>query len=168
MAKVKMTAGEKRRLLIKLEAEAQARFFEKKFGIKLVKSSNRFMQVTKIENDDLVFFGTLGAALKPQNWPENIPVIDDNKVVRAHVYLNLDNWPAEGWVFKFKREDLTEEQYKVLQDLAVGDDDFTWFKNVKSFGYFAEIKIMPGYKLDEERAAKVAKMENKIKKTNEK
>lgn len=140
MKKAKLTASQRKKMLIEKEVEAQRTFFEKNFGIIFKKwHSNKYIPVLKIENEDWVFFcgneclnwtGEGTYIFEPLNWTlEEKIIVEENSV--EFITIAIGNNVSDGKLLKVNPENLSEKIKNHLQDIVLGCDDFMKLKDCK-------------------------------------
>lgn len=151
MAKPKLTASERNKLLLEQKAKAQMEFFKNNFGIEFRKIySKQYLYVNSIQNEDWLFFCCKSClkfqekgiySFEPINWTlEEKIFVKENEV--EPITITIGNIVNQGILLKVNPESLTEQLKNHLKDIVIGNDDFTKLKNCKNEeDEFSSIKI---------------------------
>lgn len=141
MSKPKLTASEKNKLWLEQKAKAQMEFFKKNFGIEFSEMySKQYLYVKSIQNEDWLFFCSQNClkfeekgiySFEPKNWK-----LKEKIFVKVNEFepitIAIGNVVNDGALVKVNPENLTDELKNHLQDIVIGDDDFTKLKNCRN------------------------------------
>lgn len=140
MPKSKLTASEKNKLWLDQKAKAQMEFFKKNFGIEFSEMySKQYLYVKSIQNEDWLFFCSQNCLKFEEKGfysfePINLKLKEKIFVKENEfepITITIGNIVNDGLILKLNPENLTNEAKNHLQDIVIGDDDFTKLKNCR-------------------------------------